>query len=930
MSDVEGSFLTSPLAMLVSAIIGLIVIIYAVSAVIPFLLGGGAISLSPPTDLKAEAIAGGIKITWEHPFSPPDHYVLYKSGALGALGNKAGEIPSRLNSFIDLQVSAGSTYYYIVRSADADGNEEQNTNQVGAAYISAFGEEVAPSAVTLKLNNNAKYANTKNVTISLAAVNADKCRFKNEECGWSAWEAFTPAFLWQLSDGDGAKEVSVECMNPAGVTSAAVSSSITLDTIAPKINVSKAALIPNTRKFNMSFTISDSTSQKITCKSYINGIESDIQSALNAKQSLLFTALATKNTLYLVCTDEAGNSARSLNYTFEVSPSLLANGTSIKIENDAPETRSITVSLSLFSQDAYECRLKNTGENFIEWEPYATSRSWTLTYGNGYKSVYYQCRDYFGQIVGDASDDIVLIRPNDGPSGGGGSSGGGEQPGGVSGSGGPNIQQINPPSNLSVEINNGIPYTSSQMVTLRLYASGASECRYSNNNGSTFSPWEAYNATKEWNLTAIFGGGWGWETGPQQYDNATQNTTYNVTYQCKNTVGSSGQVGDSVIYSPTQPVIYRLLIDEGAEYTQSFLVDLKYYAINAQECRCSNDGGATFCNWKPYGFDEHFQIRDWDLRASFPNGNDPSFDNIPQTPPVQFNVSCMCRNSINQTPLIEDSILYSLTPPTVQPPSSPAMLTSVPLVGGRIELSWQGKMPASGGVPSTSVIKYNIYRRSHTDVEKSEPSPIMNFANLFANSIFSDYLGKGEYEETSVYYKIGEASSLSWVDSRAINGLKYDYTVKAENANGQESEESNKATATADSLPPEVFIYEPDSLQLYTTNIPVSFRVSDNVYPIMCTVSASRTSEPQHTFEQQMFPNIPPDYGKTVETSINVPEMNADYSLEISCTDLAGNSNSQEAEASTYTSGAILGIQQGAGSGSSTACTIPAAMPVFD
>jgi hypothetical protein len=82
------------------------------------------------------------------------------------------------------------------------------------------------------------------------------------------------------------------------------------------------------------------------------------------------------------------------------------------------------------------------------------------------------------------------------------------------------------PTDLSISINKGEARTNKVEVVLSLQATNALQCRYSNDN-ITWSAWEPFNETKEWNLTA----GDGIKT---------------VYYQCKNEVGESEIVSDTI------------------------------------------------------------------------------------------------------------------------------------------------------------------------------------------------------------------------------------------------------------------------------------------------------------------------------------------------------------------------------------------------
>jgi hypothetical protein len=92
----------------------------------------------------------------------------------------------------------------------------------------------------------------------------------------------------------------------------------------------------------------------------------------------------------------------------------------IKIDATAPNgtisapaiTSSSTVPLSLLSTDVtsgvVQMRFSNDGITFSEWEPYANTKLWTLTGGDGQKTVHVQYRDDAGLVSCTCSCSVTL------------------------------------------------------------------------------------------------------------------------------------------------------------------------------------------------------------------------------------------------------------------------------------------------------------------------------------------------------------------------------------------------------------------------------------------------------------------------------------------------------------------------------------------
>ena len=186
---------------------------------------------------------------------------------------------------------------------------------------------------------------------------------------------------------------------------------------------------------------------------------------------------------------------------------------SITINDDATYTTSTSVTLTLSASDpesgVSQMRFSNNATTWTGWETYATSKDWTLTSGDGTKTVYVEYKNGAG-LSSQYSDDIIL--------------------------------DTTPPTG-SITINDGATYTASTSVTLTLSASdpesGVSQMRFSN-NATTWTGWETYATSKDWTLTSGDG-------------------TKTVYVEYKNGAGLSSQYSDDIILDTTPPTAFDLL-----------------------------------------------------------------------------------------------------------------------------------------------------------------------------------------------------------------------------------------------------------------------------------------------------------------------------------------------------------------------------------
>ena len=310
----------------------------------------------------------------------------------------------------------------------------------------------------------------------------------------------------------------------------------------------------------------------------------------------------------------------------------------ITINNGAQYTSETSVSLMLYASGADSCRFSNDGVAWSDWERYSTSKTWSLTSGDGHKEVFYQCKDNLGNTAQPVSASIYLdtIPPTititspvqgaeyaqmfnltlsvadpvsttvkcsaklddgtviaigvidvDKPKTIMVNVNAGTRTITVSCTDGAlntttkpiTFNVVNKPS-VSIAIGDGSGYTATTNVNIDVTATFASECRFSN-DGVTWSSWSPYVKKVQWQLTAGDG------------------TKY-VYAQCRSGSGvESDVVHDTIILDTSPPPYISININNGAGWTNSRSVVLGLYAFAASQCRYSNDG-ITWSDWSPY------------------------------------------------------------------------------------------------------------------------------------------------------------------------------------------------------------------------------------------------------------------------------------------------------------------------------------------
>lgn len=158
---------------------------------------------------------------------------------------------------------------------------------------------------------------------------------------------------------------------------------------------------------------------KLTATDYTSGvaetnykINHGTNKTVSADGQPLITTESTSNTLEYWSVDNAGNEEDHHILT-GIKLDKTAPAGSIVINNGDASTNLTSVTLTLTSSDAtsgvYQVRFSNDGVWDTEpWESPSPTKAWTLTSGNGAKTVYYQIRDNAGLLSSTYSDTIIL------------------------------------------------------------------------------------------------------------------------------------------------------------------------------------------------------------------------------------------------------------------------------------------------------------------------------------------------------------------------------------------------------------------------------------------------------------------------------------------------------------------------------------------
>lgn len=289
-------------------------------------------------------------------------------------------------------------------ATDAAGNTSSATARIVV-------DTTAPTG-SITINGGNEWTNSNQVTLNLSAIDtggaAISMRVGEAGSSWNAWELLTPTKSWTLSPLDETKTIYAQFKDAAGNISGVYSDTIKLDTASPLVtidSVQKQTRISNqtitgTREDSATIAITVSTPSTVGAVTYPTAI------TWACSLSNLAPGL---NTVSVTATDAAGNAAK---VTTDITLDTVAPTGSLSINNGANETGATGVILTLSSPSADESgvsvQISNNGTTWSAWESYAATKAWTLTAGDGLKTVYAKLKDAAGNESSPFSDTIIL------------------------------------------------------------------------------------------------------------------------------------------------------------------------------------------------------------------------------------------------------------------------------------------------------------------------------------------------------------------------------------------------------------------------------------------------------------------------------------------------------------------------------------------
>lgn len=274
-----------------------------------------------------------------------------------------------------------------------------------------------PLLSALSINSGATETSNRTVTLTPTVSGTPTMYRASESSSFSgaSWQTYTATPTFQLSSGDGSKKVYFQVYDANGL-SGVVSDSIMLDTaVAPSLDsfsINSDAAKTGNRTVTLNNACSAGTPTHFMA-SESSSFTGAAWKAYSATPSFTLSAAVGTKTVYFKTKNGYGESS-VLNDTIEyATPPTVA---SLKINGGAANATTQTVTLdNTYTGTApteYMASESKTSLtlNTAKWQSYTAAPSFTLSAGNGTKTVYFKVRNDYGESA-IKSDTVVMAGP---------------------------------------------------------------------------------------------------------------------------------------------------------------------------------------------------------------------------------------------------------------------------------------------------------------------------------------------------------------------------------------------------------------------------------------------------------------------------------------------------------------------------------------
>lgn len=495
------------------------------------------IILGAPTNLTLTVLSDSeIYLAWEDNSDEEEELIIEYAKDSAENFEILKKVEANKEEYTASNLLADTMYYFRVKASCTQGDSDYSNIASGRTQQQSGGEFV--------INNNREATNTTTVTLNMNCTGINKMRFSNDNNTWSAWEAYNKVRSWPLTPGEGIKTVYAEFkISRNRVISA--HDSIEYDITPPTV---VSFLINSDNPATNSPAVILSIDVSGAARMRFSNNQADWSSWIDYSTTANWTLLAGDGTktVYAEFIDPAENVSQTRDTIVLDTSGPVINSFIIQSNNNYVNTPTVTVLMSVTG--AVSMRFSNDQTSWSGWEPYGTTKSWTLLPGDGTKRVYGEFRDSTGN-VSHQFDDVILDT----------------------------IQ----PLIISFSIESGDPWTNTDLVSLHSSVTGADFMRFRNDNTSSWSVWDSYAATYSWVLR-------------------NQDGMREVVAQFMDHAGNVTQASDTILLDTTPPAVSSFSINNNDQYTNRANVTLYGNVTGAYYMRFQNDTNSAWSSWTAY------------------------------------------------------------------------------------------------------------------------------------------------------------------------------------------------------------------------------------------------------------------------------------------------------------------------------------------
>lgn len=359
-------------------------------------------------DLKVETIGiNTVRISWRTDQLTYGYFEYYWNSPFMTRRIEQ-PIPSDRHAVDISAVLSKENYYYLINAVDEAGNSARYEN-----IFSLQERDTTPPRGELIISGGREYVNNRQINVRVNATDdqsrAEDIDFQlsNNGYSWSSWYAATSSTNWYLDYGDGQKTIYFRFRDAAGNVSSPERHTMTLDTRAPNIsNVSVDVVSNNTVRVR--WRTDEQTIGTVEVGSYRAQ-----SSYYNSEHSVNVSGLNSSSYRFTINAEDRAGNKKEYQGQFNMPGTDTAPPSgSIELNNGAQYTNRTQITVKMDARDnqsgRLEYQLSNDGRAWSSWAQVTASVSWTLTSGDGTKTVYARFRDASGNVSASVSARIVL------------------------------------------------------------------------------------------------------------------------------------------------------------------------------------------------------------------------------------------------------------------------------------------------------------------------------------------------------------------------------------------------------------------------------------------------------------------------------------------------------------------------------------------